>query len=48
MPEKVRKLTEIPRHKTDLEPKSGNCHKGLNFNVFAKRATNDDTEVVYI
>lgn len=48
MPEKVRKMTEIPRHKTNLEPKSGKCHKGLNFNVFAKRVTNDDVEFVYM
>jgi hypothetical protein len=48
MPEKVRKMTEIPRHKTNLGPRSGKCHKGLNFNVFAKCATKNDTDFVYI
>lgn len=48
MPEKVRKMTEIPRHKTNLEPKSGKCHKGLNLNVFAKWATKDDAAFVYM
>jgi hypothetical protein len=48
MPGKVRKMTENPGHKTDLEPNSGNCHKGLNLNVFAKDATNADIGLVYI